>query len=138
MNMIILYLWYNFYIIILIPICLVHVIKERAQPVASSYSSTVVKKICLKLCTYLTVEFFLVCLQLRNRLFPRPCPTCVIGIHFVAGECIVFFIFILFFIFLLVLFFYFCIRICIIVLDILTFQDRFLYLYKAKIRRNKL
>jgi hypothetical protein len=36
----------------------------------------------------------------------------------------------------LLLFFVFvfiCIRICIIVLDILTFQDRFLYLYKTKI-----
>jgi hypothetical protein len=35
------------------------------------------------------------------------------------------------------LFFFICIRICIIVLDILTFQDRFLYLYKTKIRKNK-
>jgi hypothetical protein len=76
-----------------------------------------------------TVENCWICLPLRNRLFLRLCPACVIDMHCVSGECtVVVFCFC----------FFFCIRICIIVLDILTFQDRFLYLYKTKIRKNKL
>ena len=36
-----------------------------------------------------TVENCWICLPLRNRLFPRLCPACVIDMHFVSGECIV-------------------------------------------------
>jgi hypothetical protein len=76
-----------------------------------------------------TVENCWICLPLRNRLFLRLCPACVIDMHCVSCECtVVVFCFC----------FFFGIRICIIVLDILTFQDRFLYLYKIKISKNKL
>jgi hypothetical protein len=46
MNMIIVYHWYHTQI--LIPICLVHVIKERAQSVASSTNKKIKNKIKIK------------------------------------------------------------------------------------------
>jgi hypothetical protein len=87
------------------------------------------EKICLKLGTYLKqlkiVEF--VC---RSEIVYF-CDSVLL----VLLACIVFQVSALLLFFVL---FFFCIRICIIVLDILTFQDRFLYLYKTKIRKNKL
>ena len=87
------------------------------------------EKICLKLGTYLKqlkiVEF--VC---RSEIVYF-CDSVLL----VLLACIVFQVSALLLFF---LFFFICIRICIIVLDILTFQDPFLYLYKIKIRKNKL
>jgi hypothetical protein len=126
MNMIILHHWNNcLYTQILTLICLVHVTNERACIgtaccfVLFTYSCE--KNMIKTMHVSKTVEhcwICWICLPLRNRLFPRICP-CIL---FHVSALLLFFLF------------FFCIRICINVLDILTFQDRFLYLYKIKIR----
>ena len=106
MNMIIVYHWYHTQI--LIPICLVHVKKERTCIGTACCFILFInscEKICLKLCTYLTVEFFFEFFCSSEIVYFRVPVLLVLLAYTLLQVSALFFLFL--FYFLLVLFFLF-------------------------------